>query len=60
VLRALEGGLPEGPSSYLQPAWSLPGLDRRVQAHRDTEAAQLMQAAQRKLFLGFRQERKTA
>jgi transposase InsO family protein len=60
VLRELERGLPEGQPRYLKPTLSLPALDLIAKLHSDTEAAQLMQAAKRKLFLGFRQERKTA
>ncbi len=60
VLRELERGLPEGQRSYLEPALSIPALDRIANAHSDTAAAQLMQAAKQKLFLGFQQERKTA
>jgi hypothetical protein len=60
VLRALETELPEGQPSYLKPASNLAVLDRTVKAHSDTEAAQLMQAAKRDLFLGFRPQRKTA
>jgi len=60
VLRELERGLPEGQPRYLKPTRSIPALDLIAKLHSDTEAAQLMQAAKRKLFLGFRQERKTA
>src|SRR5665213_2833991 len=59
TLRTLEQALPPG-QSYLKPAVSIPELDRIAQAHSDTEAARRMQEAKRKLFLGFRQERKTA
>jgi hypothetical protein len=59
VLRELERALPVG-QSYPIPTLSIPTLDPIATAHSDTEAAQNMQAAKRKLFLGFRQERKTA
>ena len=59
TLRTLEQALPPG-QSYLKPAVSVPELDRIAQAHSDTEAARRMQEAKRKLFLGFRPERKSA
>lgn len=59
TLRTLEQALPPG-QSYLQPAVSILELDRIPQTHSDTEAARRMQEAKRKLFLGFRQERKSA
>lgn len=59
VLRGLSRALPEG-HSYLKPALSIPALDQLAQAHSDTAAARQMQEAKRKLFLGFRQERRTA
>ena len=59
TLRTLEQALPPG-QSYLQPAVSIPELDRIAQTCSDTEAARRMQEAKRKLFLGFRQERLTA
>lgn len=59
VLRKLSRALPEG-QSYLKPALSIQALDQLAQAHSDTTAARQMQEAKRKLFLGFRQERKTA
>ena len=59
TLRTLEQALAPG-QSYLKPAVSISELDRIAQAHSDTEAARRMQEAKRKLFLGFRPERKTA
>lgn len=59
TLRTLEQALPPG-QSYLKASVSIPELDRIAQAHSDTEAARHMQEAKRKLFLGFRQERKSA
>jgi len=59
TLRKLEQGLPPG-QSYLPPTVSVSGLDRIARAHSDTEAAHRMQEAKCELFLGFRQERKTA
>jgi hypothetical protein len=59
TLRRLEQSLPPD-QSYLQPTVSIAGLDRIAQACSDTEAARRMQEAKRKLFLGFRQERKSA
>ena len=58
-MRELERALPEG-QSYLKPDRSVPALDLMANTHSDTAAAQGMQAAKRKLFLGFRQERKSA
>ena len=59
TLRTLEQALPPG-QSYLKPGVSLHALDQIANAHSDTESARNMQDAKRKLFLGFRQERKTA
>lgn len=59
VLRELSLALPEG-QSYLKPALSIQGLDQLAQARSDTAAARQMQEAKHKLFVGFRQERKTA
>jgi hypothetical protein len=59
VLRELLRALPEG-QSYLKPALSIPALDQLAQAHSDTAAARGMQQAKRRLFLGFRQERRSA
>jgi transposase InsO family protein len=60
ILRELERGLPAGQPSYLKPALSVLTLDRIANSYSDTTAAQLMQAAKGKLFLSFRQERKSA
>lgn len=60
VLRELECALPEGQPRYLKPTVSIPALDRTAKAHSDTEAAQRMQVAKRKLFLSFRQKRQSA
>lgn len=59
VLRELERALPET-ESYLKAGRSIEELDKIAQAHSDTEAARRMQEAKRKLFLGFRQERRSA
>jgi hypothetical protein len=59
VLRELSLALPEG-QSYLKPALNMQALDQLAQAHSDTAAARQMQEAKHKLFVGFRQERKTA
>ena len=59
VLRGLSQALPEG-QSYLKAARSIPALDRLAQQRSDTAAARQMKAAKRKLFVGFRQERKSA
>lgn len=59
ILRTLERALPPG-QSYLAPAVSIEDLDRIARVRSDTEAARRMQEAKRKLFLGFRQERKIA
>jgi transposase InsO family protein len=59
TLRSLESAvLPD--RSYLKPGVSIAGLHRIAQTSSDTEAARRMQEAKRKLFLGFRQERKSA
>jgi transposase InsO family protein len=47
-------------SSYLKPELSIQSLDRIAAAQSDTESARGMQEAKRKLFLTFRQERKSA
>jgi len=60
LLRELEQALPIGQPSYLKSTVSVPALDLLAKASSDTEAAQRMQAAKRKLFLDFRQERKSA
>ena len=59
VLRELSPGSPDQ-TSYLKPSLSITALDQVAQAHSDTESASHMQAAKRKLFLAFRQERKSA
>jgi transposase InsO family protein len=59
TLRSLEQALPPD-RSYLKPGVSIAGMDRIAQTCSDTEAARRMQEAKRKLFLGFRQERKSA
>jgi transposase InsO family protein len=59
TLRTLEQALPPG-QSYLKPGVSIDGLDHIAHAYSDTEAARRMQEAKQKLFLGFRQERKSA
>lgn len=59
VLRELSAALPED-QSYLKPGHSIPSLDQIAAAHSDTESARRMQEAKRKLFLGFRQERRSA
>jgi transposase InsO family protein len=59
ILRELERALPPG-ERYLKPAFSIERLDRMAQQHSDTESARRMQKAKCQLFLGFRQERKTA
>jgi transposase InsO family protein len=59
TLRDLSTASPEAPG-YLRPELSLQVLERIANTHSDTEAARGMQAAKRKLFLGFRQERQSA
>lgn len=59
TLRQLSQALPEG-QSYLKPPLSIESLDRIANQHSDTESARRMQQAKCKLFLGFRQERKSA
>jgi transposase InsO family protein len=59
TLRTREQALPPD-KSYLKPGISMQGLDRIAQACSDTESARRMQEAKRKLFLGFRQQRKIA
>lgn len=59
VLRRLSTALPEG-QSYLKSGHTIEALDKTAQEYSDTESARRMQAAKGKLFLGFRQERKTA
>jgi len=59
VLRKLSCALPQA-KSYLKPGLSIQGLDQFATAHSDTESARHMQVAKRKLFLDFRQERRSA
>jgi transposase InsO family protein len=59
TLRELSRALPQA-SSYLKPELSIQNLDRIAAAQSDTESARGMQEAKRKLFLTFRQERKSA
>jgi len=59
VLRELSQALSDG-QSYLKPDLIIENLDQVAKAHSDTESARRMQEAKRKLFLGFRQERKSA
>jgi transposase InsO family protein len=59
VLRELERASPPA-NGYLKPGLTIQGLDQLAAAHSDTESARRMQAAKRKLFLGFTQERKSA
>ena len=59
ILRELCQALPEG-QTYLKPSHSIESLDRIAHQHSDTESARRMQQAKCKLFLGFRQERKSA
>jgi transposase InsO family protein len=59
VLRGVSRALPEN-RSYLKSALSIHALDQIANAHSDTEWARLMQEAKRKLFQGFRSERKSA
>jgi transposase InsO family protein len=58
-LRELSLALPEA-SSCLKPEFSIQSLDRIAKLLSDTECARQMQEAKRKLFLGFRQERRSA
>ena len=59
MLRELSQALPPG-QSYLKPGLSITALDQIAQAHSDTAAARQMQEAKHKLFLGFRQQRRSA
>jgi transposase InsO family protein len=59
VLRELSPVSPDR-SNYLKSPLSIPALDQIAQTHSDIESARRMQEAKRKLFLGFRQERKSA
>ena len=59
TLRRLSQALPEG-QTYLKPSLSIQALDRIANQLSDTASARSMQRAKSKLFLGFRQERKSA
>ena len=59
TLRAIRRAGPKQ-EGFFKPGFSIERLDRIAKAHSDTESAQLMQAAKRNLFLGFRRERITA
>jgi transposase InsO family protein len=59
TLRQLSCAVPEAPG-YLKPGLSIQSLDQIANTLSDTESARRMQEAKRKLFLGFRQERKSA
>src|SRR5260370_42158994 len=59
VLRELSQAVAEG-QSYLKPTLTIVALDQRALARSDTESARRMQEAKRKLFRGFRPERKSA
>jgi transposase InsO family protein len=59
TLRELSRTVPRA-CSYLKPELSIQSLDRIAAAHSDTESARGMQEEKRKLFLTFRQERKSA
>jgi transposase InsO family protein len=59
TLRGLACAAPES-SAYLRPGFSVETLDRIANGRSDTESAMSMQEAKRKLFSGFRQERKRA
>ena len=58
-LRQTLASLPES-QRELKPGWRLETLEQMARAHSDTEAARRMQQAKRKLFLGFRQDRRSA
>jgi transposase InsO family protein len=59
TVRDLATAEPETPGS-LKPEHSLESLNQIANTHSDTESARRMQEAKRKLFLSFRQERKSA
>lgn len=59
VLRELSLALPKD-QSFLKTGHSIQSLDQIAQAQSDTESARHMQDAKGKLFLGFRQERRSA
>lgn len=59
TLRQLSCSVPDTPG-HLKPGLSIQSLDQIANTLSDTESARHMQEAKRKLFLGFRQERKSA
>jgi transposase InsO family protein len=59
MLREIALAAPE-PQNIFRPGFGIQSLDQIARAHSDTEAARRMQEAKRKLFLGFRQERRSA
>jgi transposase InsO family protein len=59
TLRQLSCAMPDT-QGYLKPELSIQSLDQIANTLSDTESARLMQEAKRKLFLSFRQERKSA
>lgn len=59
TLRDLSRASKDAPG-YLRPELSIQDLERIANTHSDTECARQMQAAKRKLFVGFRQERQSA
>ncbi|MEO7652382.1 MAG: integrase [Bryobacteraceae bacterium] len=59
VLKNLSLALPEG-QTYLKPSLSIESLDQTVHAYSDTESAQRMQKAKRKLFDRIHPKRKSA
>ena len=58
-LREVLAHLPQA-QRQLKPGLRMQALEQMAQAHSDTESARRMQQAKRKLFLGFRQDRRTA
>jgi transposase InsO family protein len=59
MLRELAHAAPEG-IRVLKPAFGIQNGDQIANQHSDTESARRMQEAKRKLFLGFRADRKSA
>lgn len=59
TLRAIALQAPEQPD-FFKPGFHIERLDQIAKTHSDTQSAQRMQEAKRKLFLSFRQERKSA
>lgn len=59
TLRELEVAAPDG-QGFLRGEFGIQRLDQIAKRLSDTESAQQMQAAKRKLFLGFREERRRA